>query len=194
MLQRVHIVGYLRKTLSACVVGERRSVSHVEVGVEVEHYLFMHERLTTVRHRSAACHLLRLHVLEPLATPQREQQMLLLGCRLQHTRVGKYYRLVFVRAGHAVYHDAVEFAGVHVLLRDVDVRVWYAVVEHAFGYLQFWTFLLHRHQHHGELAVGFGSDGILEVDGEHADSQTDGYERAESLHERDAGGFNGCKL
>ena len=34
LFQRVHIVNYLRETLAACVVGYRRTIAHIKVGIK----------------------------------------------------------------------------------------------------------------------------------------------------------------
>ena len=90
--------------------------------------------------------------------------MLLFRRRLQHARVGKYYRRVFITVRHLVYHDAIQHAGLHILLLHIQVTLRYAVIKYALGYLQFRAFLLHRHQQAGKRHVGIRSHHILKIE------------------------------
>ena len=120
-LDRVLVVCDLCKAFCLCVVGEARSVVHIEVAVVVEQYSFGCERLSTVGHSGVAGKLLGLHVLKPFAVPQRHEQVLLLGCGLQHARIGKYDGLVLVRSRHTIDHNAIQFARVQIFLLYVNV-------------------------------------------------------------------------
>ena len=194
MVQRIHVVGYLLQALAAGIVRERGGICHAEVAVEVEHNLLGHKRLPAVGHGRAAGQLLRLHVLEPLSAPQREQQVLLLGRRLHHARVGQNDGGVLVALGHAVNHDAVQLARVHVFLLHVDVAVGDSVVEHALGNFQFGALLLHRDEQLGDFHVGLGPHIVLKIERGQADEHGNCDERPKGLHERDAGRLDGCEL
>ena len=78
------------------IAAEQGCVSQVEVSVEVEKHLLIGKRLTPVGHLGRASHVLLLHVLKPLPAPERQQQVLLLGSRLQHAAVSQDDGLVFV--------------------------------------------------------------------------------------------------
>ena len=154
----------------------------------------MGKRLAAVGYVGRAGKVLRAHVLEPLAVPERQQQVLLLGRRLHHARVGQDDGGILVAVGHAVDHDAVELARLHVLLLHVDVRAGDAVVEDTLGNLQLGTLLLHRHQQLVERTVGIRAYDILEVERQAGNQHDDDDEPAEGLHQRDAGGLDGCQL
>ena len=144
--ERVAVVQNLLDALSASVGREQRGIGDVKVAVVVEDELFRGERLSLIGHRCRATQLLRLHVLEPLPTPQREQQVLLVGGGLQHTRVGEDDLLVLIAARHAIDHNAIELTCLHVLLLHVDVAAGDAVVEDALWNFQLRTLLLHRNK------------------------------------------------
>ena len=194
VVERVLVVENLLQSLAAGIVREERGIGHVEVAVVVEHELLCGERLALIGHRRRAAELLGLHVLEPLAAPERQQQVLLVGRRLQHARVGQDNLLVLVAARHTVDHDAVQMARLHVLLLHVDVAAGDAVVEDALGNLQFGTLLLHREQQLAHLHVGVGAHVVLEVERSERDDDGHDDERAHGLHERDAGGLDGGEL
>ena len=169
-------------------------VGEVELAVEVEQQGLLPEGLPAVGHLGAVHESLLPHVLKPLAAVEGEQQVFLLGGRLQHARVGQDDGGVLVAVGHAVYHDAVELAGLHVLALHVEVALRQSIVEDALRYLQLGALLLHRDEELRHLLVGARTQVVLEVeraDGDEGDKDNEG---AECLHQRDAGGLDGGEL
>ena len=192
--KRVAVVYELLQALCLRVAREQGSVGHVEVAVVVEQQLFGDEGLSLVGHARRSAELLRLHILEPLTAPQAQEQVLLVGGGLQHSRVGEDDLLVFPAGRASVDHDAVELARFHVFLLHVDVAARDSAVENALGNLHFRTFLLHRDEQLLHVQPGVRADVVLEI--ERAEAREHGHhdERPHGLHERDAGGLDGGEL
>ena len=181
--ERVDVVVDFVQSLSPRIVAQAGGVGHVEVAVVVEHDLLLQESLALVGHGGAGGELRALHVLKPFSAPQGEQQVLLLGCGLEHSRVGEDDGLVLVGACHPIYHDAVELARLGVLLLHVDVAVGDSVVEYTFGNLQLGALLLHGDEQLHDFHVGVGTDVVLEVERTQHDADGEDDERSERLQE-----------
>ena len=78
----VQVAYYLSGGLRLGVAGEIAGVGQVELAVEVEEDGLVSEGLAAVGHLGHVAHVLLFHVLEPLAAPQCQQQVLLLLGRL----------------------------------------------------------------------------------------------------------------
>ena len=112
--------------------------------------------------------------------------MHLLGGGLDAARVSQdNLGIVVARVLH-VDHDAVEHAGLDVLMLHEEVVAGYLAVEHAFRYLQFGRLLLHRVEQGVETAVGCRRDVVLEIERtEHGHEHEEQY-GPEDAHQRDA--------
>ena len=184
----------LRQTFSLGIVGKRRGISKVEVGIKVEYNLLGNEGFSSVWNGSAVAEFTALHILKPFSAVKTQHEVLLLGCTLQHSRVGKDDGGIFVAVCHAIDHDAVELSCIQILLLHIEVAVRDSIVEDAFRDFQFRTLLLHGYEELCQLLVGVRTYIILEVEGTEHDDDGDDDERAESLHQRDAGSLDGSEL
>ena len=158
-------------------------VGHVESSVKVEHYAFGRERLAAVGDARTARDVLRAHILKPLSAVQRQQQVFLLGCRLQHSRVGEDDGGILISARHLVDGDAIQLARCHVLLLHIQVAIGDSVVEYSLGYLQLGVLLLHREQQLAKRLVGVRHNHILEIIRHPRDNNHYHNQRAECLHQ-----------
>ena len=183
VVQRVDVLVYLLEALALCHVREIARVGEVELAVEVEQQGLFPEGLAAVGHLGAVHESLLSHVLKPLAAVEGEQQVLLLGGRLQHARVGQDDGGVLVAVGHAVYHDAVELARLHVLALHVEVALRQSVVEDALRYLQLGALLLHRDEQLRHLLVGARTQVVLEIERADGDEGDEDDEGAQRLHQ-----------
>ena len=81
------------EALAARVAGEEVVVD-VELRVEIEQDAFCDECLSPIGYVGVSDDALCLHVLEPFSLVQLQQEVFLVGCCLQASAVGEYYRRV----------------------------------------------------------------------------------------------------
>lgn len=194
LVERINVGLDLLEALGARVSCNAGGLGEVEVAVEVHDEPLVYECLAAIGHGRAARKFLGAHVLKPFAAVEVHDEVLLLCRGLQHARVGKDNGLVLVAAGHAVDHDIVEFARLHVLLAHVDVGLRNAIIEHALRYFQLRAFLFHRQHELRELELGMGGNVVLEVEGHKGDENADHDKPAHRLQQGDTCGLDGRKL
>ena len=180
--ERVDARSELRQTFCLGVVGQRSGIGHVEIAIVVEHDSFVGKGLSAVRNAGTGAQFLRLHVLKPFATPQGQQQVLLVGRSLEHTRIGQNNGLILIAARHPVNHDAVQLAGVHVLFLHIKIAVGDAVVEDAFRNLKLRILLRHRNHQLRHLHVSAGAYIVLKIKRTKADNHRNEDERTKGSH------------
>ena len=69
LIKRIEVALYAVQTLTPCIVRQCTGISKVEVGVEVKHYSFPRESLSTIWYRSVIRQFRVPHVFKPLAAP-----------------------------------------------------------------------------------------------------------------------------
>ena len=178
--------------LGASRIGEV-SIAHLEVLVEVDDEMLLHESLATVRHIVGLQGIIA-QVLELLTIKKVQNQVLLVGTRLQPTRIGKDDVGIVHTVAHVVDDAIVEHTRLLVLVVHIEIHALHPIVEHALGNVQFGRLLANGEQQRHQLLLRIRCYHVLHMIAPHRENHHQDCQRPHGAHQRDASRLDSQQL